>query len=143
MEHGLDANTAFSIVSIDIADIDVGENIGARLQTDQANADTRIARARAEVRRADAVAQEQQMKAKVTAAQAELVLADALVAPALAAAFRAGQLRSKSPRGTQSIGLGASNQVNTKLDPSDSKRIASDGKGPSAIPFRTAKKTHE
>ncbi len=59
------SNTAFSIVSIDIADIDVGENIGARLQTDQANADTRIARAQAEVRRAEAVAQEQQMKAKV------------------------------------------------------------------------------
>ena len=78
MAHGLDANTAFSIVSIDIADIDVGENIGARLQTDQADADTRIARAKAEVRRAEAVAQEQQMVAKLREAQAEFVLAEAL-----------------------------------------------------------------
>ena len=95
MAHGLDANTAFSIVSIDIASIDVGENIGARLQTDQADADTRIARAHAEVRRANAIAEEQQMKAKVKQAQAEFVLAEAQVPAALAAAFRAGQLRVK------------------------------------------------
>ncbi|WP_436717921.1 flotillin-like protein FloA [Roseiconus lacunae] len=101
MAHGLDANTAFSIVSIDIADIEVGENIGARLQTDQANADTRIARAQAEVRRANAVAQEQQMKAKVREAQAEFVLAEAQVPAALADAFRAGQLRAKPTRVAQ------------------------------------------
>ena len=65
LERGLDAQTAFAIVSIDIADIDVGENIGARLQADQAEADTRVARAEAESRRAEAVATEQEMKAKV------------------------------------------------------------------------------
>jgi uncharacterized protein YqfA (UPF0365 family) len=96
MAHGLDSNTAFSIVSIDIADIDVGENIGARLQTDQAHADTRIARAEAEVRRAEAVAQQQQMVAQVRRAQAEFVLAEAKVPAALAEAFRAGRLRGKT-----------------------------------------------
>ncbi len=95
MAHGLDANTAFAIVSIDIADIDVGENIGARLQTDQADADTRIARARAEVRRAEAVARKQQMKAKVAESRAALIVAEAEVPMALADAFRAGQLRPK------------------------------------------------
>jgi uncharacterized protein YqfA (UPF0365 family) len=94
MAHGLDANTAFKIVSIDMADIDVGENIGARLQSDQADADIRIARAMAEVRRAEAIAQEQQMKAKVAENQAAFVLAEAEVPAALAEAFRAGQLRN-------------------------------------------------
>tara|TARA_R110002049_G_scaffold4601_5_gene32280 strand:+ start:399263 stop:400303 length:1041 start_codon:yes stop_codon:yes gene_type:complete len=94
MAHGLDANTAFTIVSIDIADIDVGENIGARLQSDQAEADIRIARANAEVRRAEAIAHEQKMKARVAANQAGLVLAEAELPAALADAFRAGQLRS-------------------------------------------------
>lgn len=93
LEHGVDANTAFEIVSIDIADVDVGENIGARLQIDQADADTRIARARAERRRAEAVAEIQQMKAKVVESYAALVLAEAEVPHALAEAFRAGQLR--------------------------------------------------
>ena len=93
MAHGLDSNTAFSIVSIDIADIDVGENIGARLQIDRADADTRIARAQAEVRRAAAVAREQEMKAKVTENRAALVLAEAKVPPALAEALRAGRIR--------------------------------------------------
>src|SRR5207253_5483614 len=65
LERGLDANTAFQIVSIDIADVDVGENIGARLQADQAEADTRVARAKAEERRAFAIAKEQEMKAAV------------------------------------------------------------------------------
>lgn len=90
--HGLDTNTAFSIVSIDISDIDVGENIGARLQSDQADADTRIAQAEAEVRRANAVAQKQQMLADVKAAHVTLVLAEAGVPAALAGAFRAGKL---------------------------------------------------
>ncbi len=93
LTHGLDTNTAFAIVSIDINDVDVGENIGARLQIDQANADVRIARARAEGRRAEAVALGQQMKARVTENRASLVLAEAQVPTALAEAFRAGQLR--------------------------------------------------
>ncbi len=93
MRDGLDTNTAFAIVSIDIYDIDVGENIGARLQSDQANADTRIARAVAEERRAEAVALEQKRKAEVTRNQAAFVLAEAKVPAALAAAFRAGSLR--------------------------------------------------
>ncbi|TWT79883.1 SigmaW regulon antibacterial [Planctomycetes bacterium CA13] len=98
MANGLDANTAFAIVSIDISDIDVGENIGARLQSDQADADTRIARAKAEVRRAEAVAREQQMKAKVTESQGNLVLAEAKVPAALAEAFRGGLLRNQAPK---------------------------------------------
>jgi uncharacterized protein YqfA (UPF0365 family) len=95
LASGLDANTAFEIVSIDIADIDVGENIGARLQTDQAEADTRMAQARAEVRRADAVAWGQEMKAKVTENRARVVLAKSQIPAAMAQAFRAGQLQEK------------------------------------------------
>ena len=92
LDRGLDAHTAFEIVSIDIADIDVGENIGARLQADQAEADTRVARAQAEQRRAEAVAFEQEMKAKVAENQAGLVLAEAQVPQAMADAFRDGNL---------------------------------------------------
>ncbi len=90
--RALDSNTAFEIVSIDIAEIDVGENIGARLQSDQAEADTRMARALAEVRRTNAVANHQEMKARVAGNRADLVLAEALVPSGLAVAFRAGQL---------------------------------------------------
>jgi uncharacterized protein YqfA (UPF0365 family) len=97
LNRGLDANTAFEIVSIDIADIDVGENIGARLQTDQAEADTRMAQARAEVRRAEAMATQQEMKAKVTENRARLVLAEAEIPAAIAMAFRAGQIHGKRP----------------------------------------------
>lgn len=93
--RGLDANTAFAIVSIDIAEVDIGENIGARLQTDQANADMRVARARAEVRRAFAMAQQQEMRAKVTERRAQLVFAEAGVPGAVAMAYRAGQLYVK------------------------------------------------
>jgi len=100
LESGLDASTAYEIVSIDIADIDVGENIGARLQSDQAEADTRVARARAEARRAEAVADEQQMKAKVVDSRAALVLAEAEVPPALAVAFRTGWLHTKRSQRT-------------------------------------------
>jgi uncharacterized protein YqfA (UPF0365 family) len=96
LSRGLDAQTAFEIVSIDIADIDVGENIGARLQTDQAEADTRVARAKAERRRAEAVAVEQEMKAKVTENRALLVMAEAEVPQAMAQAFRSGHLTSSS-----------------------------------------------
>lgn len=95
LERGLDAQTAFEIVSIDIADIDVGENIGARLQADQAEADTRVARAKAEKRRADAIAREQEMKADVAKQKANLVLAESEVPIAMAGAFRDGNLRTK------------------------------------------------
>jgi uncharacterized protein YqfA (UPF0365 family) len=101
LERGLDANTAFEIVSIDIADINVGQNIGARLQTDQAAADMRVATARAEVRRAEAIALQQEMTAKVAESRAMLVLAEAQIPAAVAVAFRAGQLhlgRSSSQR---------------------------------------------
>ena len=93
LSRGLDAQTAFKIVSIDSADIDVGEQIGARLQADQAEADTRVARARAEQRRSEAIAVEQEMKARVTENRARLVLAEAEVPRAMADAFRTGNLR--------------------------------------------------
>ena len=80
----LDSQTAFEIVSIDIADIDVGENIGARLQADQAEADMRVARANAEGRRAMAVAQEQEMIAQIEESRAKLVEAEAEVPKAIA-----------------------------------------------------------
>lgn len=92
LNQGLEAQTAFEIVSIDIADIDVGENIGARLQADQAEADMRVAQARAEQRRAAAAAREQEMVAKTTQNRAEVVLAEANVPKAMAAAFREGRL---------------------------------------------------
>lgn len=95
LERGLDAQTAFEIVSIDIADIDVGENIGARLQAEQAEADTRVARAKAEERRAMAMAKEQEMKAAVAYNRAMVMLAEAEVPKAMAAAFRTGLLEQK------------------------------------------------
>jgi uncharacterized protein YqfA (UPF0365 family) len=88
----LDSQTAFEIVSIDIADIDVGQNIGARLQADQAEADTRVARARAEGRRAMAVAAEQEKVARVEESRARLVEAEAEVPKAMADAFQSGKL---------------------------------------------------
>nr|WP_146461667.1 flotillin-like protein FloA [Rubripirellula tenax] len=88
----LDSQTAFEIVSIDIADIDVGANIGARLQADQAEADTQVARARAEGRRAAAVAEEQENQAKIQQSKAQVVLAQAAVPVAMAEAFRSGNL---------------------------------------------------
>jgi uncharacterized protein YqfA (UPF0365 family) len=100
LKRGLDAHTAFEIVSIDIADIDVGENIGARLQADQAEADTRKAQALAEKRRADAIAKEQEMKAKVAENRAAVILAQAEVPMAMAEAFRAGNLERISKNGT-------------------------------------------
>ncbi len=92
LSKGLDAGTAFEILSIDIADVDVGRNIGAQLQTDQAEADKRIAQARAEERRAMAVAKEQEMRAQVQEMQAEVVRAQAEVPIALAQALRDGHL---------------------------------------------------
>jgi uncharacterized protein YqfA (UPF0365 family) len=101
LERGLDAQTAFEIVSIDIADIDVGQNIGARLQADQAEADMRVARAKAEERRALAAAREQEMKASVARNRAMVVLAEAEVPLAMASAFREGRLElSGSDGGT-------------------------------------------
>ena len=92
LTHGLEANTAFEIVSIDIADIDVGENIGARLQADQAEADVQVAQARAEQRRAAAAAQEQENVAVSQQRRAEVVLAEAEVPKAIAESFSGGQL---------------------------------------------------
>lgn len=92
LKKGLDAGTAFEILSIDIADIDVGKNIGAVLQMDQAQADKNIAQARAEERRAMAIAEEQEMKAKAQEARAKVILAEAEVPQAIAEAFRNGNL---------------------------------------------------
>lgn len=92
LQRGLDAGTAFEILSIDIADVDVGTNIGAKLQTDQASADLKVAEAKAEERRAMAVAEEQEMKAKAQEARAKVILAEAEVPKALADAFRSGNL---------------------------------------------------
>ncbi|WP_390621139.1 flotillin-like protein FloA [Calycomorphotria hydatis] len=97
LKKGLDSQTAYEIVSIDIADIDVGANIGARLQADQAEADMRIARAKAEERRARAVAQDQEMKALTQENQAKVVLAEAQIPRAMADAYRQGNLRA-TPR---------------------------------------------
>ena len=92
LEKGLDAGTAFEILSIDIADVDVGRNIGAQLQTDQAEADKRIAQAKAEERRAMAVAQEQEMKARVVEMRAKVVEAESQVPLAMADALREGKI---------------------------------------------------
>ena len=92
LEKGLDAGTAFEILSIDIADIDVGKNIGAVLQMDQAHADKNIAQAKAEEKRAMAVAMEQEMKAKAQEARAKVILAEAEIPMAIAEAFRSGNL---------------------------------------------------
>jgi uncharacterized protein YqfA (UPF0365 family) len=92
LKKGLDSGTAFEILSIDIADVDVGENIGARLQTDQAEADKRIAQAKAEERRAMAAAREQEMRAYVQEMRAKVVEAEAEVPKAMAQALREGKL---------------------------------------------------
>jgi uncharacterized protein YqfA (UPF0365 family) len=92
LKKGLDAGTAYEILSIDIADVDVGENIGAKLQIEQANADKQMAQARAEARRAMAVAQEQEMKARVEEMRARVVEAEAEVPRAMAEAFRSGNM---------------------------------------------------
>ena len=92
LDKGLDAGTAFEILSIDIADLDVGKNIGASLQADQAEADLRVAQARAETRRAMAVAEEQEMTARTQEMRAKVVAAEAEVPKAMAQAFRDGNL---------------------------------------------------
>ncbi len=92
LEKGVDASTAFEILSIDIADVDVADNIGARLQTEQAEADKRVAQAKAEMRRAAAVAAEQEMAARTQEMRAKVVEAEAQVPQAMAEAFRSGNL---------------------------------------------------
>ena len=92
LSKGLDSGTAFEILSIDIADIDIGENIGAKLQTDQAEADLKVANARAEERRAMAVASEQEMRSKAQEARAKVIEAEAQLPLAMADAFRSGNL---------------------------------------------------
>lgn len=92
LEKGLDSGTAFEILSIDIADIDIGANIGAKLQIDQANADLKVAEAKAEERRAMAVAVEQEMKAKTQAARAKVIEAESEIPMAIAGAFNSGNL---------------------------------------------------
>ncbi len=92
LSKGLDSGTAFEILSIDIADIDIGENVGAKLQTDQAEADLKVANARAEERRAMAVATEQEMRAKAQEAKAKVIEAESQVPLAMAEAFRNGNL---------------------------------------------------
>ncbi len=98
LERGLDQQTAFQIVSIDIADIVVGQNIGARLQYDQAEADTRVARAKAEERRALAMARSQEMKAQVAYNRAQVILAEAQVPLAMARAIREGRFEVLASR---------------------------------------------
>ncbi|MBP5661825.1 MAG: flotillin-like FloA family protein, partial [Clostridia bacterium] len=92
LQKGLDAGTAFEILSIDIADVDVGRNIGAQLQMDQAEADRKIAQAKAEERRAMAVAREQEMKAQVQEMRSKVVEAEAEVPKAMAEALKGGHL---------------------------------------------------
>lgn len=102
LSRGLDQGTAFQILSIDIMDVDIGRNIGAQLQIDQAEADKQIAQARAEGRRTEAVAQEEEMKARVDEMRAKVVEAEARVPRGLANALRAGRLKSSNgaPTGT-------------------------------------------
>lgn len=103
LEGGLDAGTAFEILSIDIADVDIGRNIGAKLQTDQADADKRIAEAKAEERRAMAVAREQEMKAEVQSMKAKVVEAEAEVPRALAKALSEGNMGAMDYYNMQNI----------------------------------------
>lgn len=119
----LDSQTAFQIVSIDIADIDVGENIGARLQADQAEADTRVARAQAEGRRAMAVAKEQEMTATIEESRAKLVDAEAEVPKAMAEAFRSGKLGVMDYYKLQNV------QADTDMRKSIASGSGSSGKG--------------
>lgn len=115
LAKGLDAGTAFEILSIDIADIDIGKNIGAVLQMDQANADKNIAQANAEKRRAMAVALEQEMLAKAQEARAAVILAEAEIPKAIAEAFRSGNLGIMDYYKFQNI------QADTKMRESISK----------------------
>jgi uncharacterized protein YqfA (UPF0365 family) len=125
LSKGLDSGTAFQILSIDIADVDVGENIGAQLQAKQAEADLQVARAKAETRRALAVAQEQEMKAKTQEMRALVVEAEAEVPKAIAYAFKEGKLGV----------MDYYNLRNIQADTIMRERIAS----PGAVPEETEK----
>lgn len=121
---GLDAGTAFEILSIDIADVDVGRNIGAQLQTDQAEADKRIAQAKAEERRAMAVAKEQEMKAYTQEMEAKVVEAQAEVPHAMAEAFKKGNLGV----------MDYYNMMNIQSDTEMRKAVSQAGKGKKNLP---------
>ena len=125
---------AFEIVSIDISDVDVGENIGARLQRDQADADSRIARATAEATRAEAIARKQQMIARVAECRALLVNAEAQVPAAMAVAFRAGNLHAKSVRPSQGIDRIEVSRVQGSPDRRNSPAIHGDEKSSQTNP---------
>ncbi len=128
LEKGLDAGTAFEILSIDIADIDIGKNIGAVLQMDQANADKNIAQAKAEERRAMAVALEQEMKAKAQEAKANVIQAEAEVPLAMAEAFRSGNMgimdymKFKNVEADTDMRSSISSPPSTKNDKGDQKK---------------------
>ena len=124
LTKGLDSGTAFEILSIDIADIDVGKNIGAQLQMDQANADKNIAQAKAEERRAMAVASEQEMKAKAQEARAKVIEAEAEVPRAMADAFRSGNMGIMDYYRMKNI------QADTDMRESISKPAATKANGP-------------
>ena len=124
LTKGLDSGTAFEILSIDIADIDVGKNIGAQLQMDQANADKNIAQAKAEERRAMAVASEQEMKAKAQEARAKVIEAEAEVPKAMADAFRSGNMGIMDYYRMKNI------QADTDMRESISKPAATKANGP-------------
>lgn len=124
LSRGLDAGTAFQILSIDIADVDVGANIGAKLQIDQASADLKVAEAKAEERRAMAVAEEQEMKAKAQEARAKVILAEAEIPKAIAESFVKGNLGIMDYYRMQNV------QADTGMRQS----ISESGKGPSNAP---------
>lgn len=125
LEKGLDSGTAFEILSIDIADVDVGKNIGAQLQTDQAEADKEIAQAKAEERRAMAVALEQEMKAKVQEMRAKVVEAEAEVPRAMAEALRNGKIGVMDYMNLQNIKADTSMRENISELGKDSKKTTS------------------
>ncbi len=119
---GLDAGTAFEILSIDIADIDIGRNIGAVLQMDQANADKNIAQAKAEERRAMAVAYEQEMKAKAQEARAKVIEAEAQIPMAMAEAFRSGNMGIMDYQRLKNIEADTTMRENIAKSGNDSKK---------------------
>jgi len=122
LEKGLDAGTAFEILSIDIADIDIGKNIGAVLQMDQANADKNIAQAKAEERRAMAVALEQEMKAKAQEARAKVIEAESKVPLAMAEAFKTGNLGIMDYYKFKNIEADTSMRENIAKEPNKGKK---------------------
>jgi len=129
LEKGLDSGTAFEILSIDIADIDIGKNIGAVLQMDQANADKNIAQAKAEERRAMAVAYEQEMKAKAQEARAKVIEAEVEIPLAMADAFRQGNLGIMDYYKFKNIQ--ADTQMRESISGSSSGKISKGSKGDS------------